>query len=138
MSLKIVDAGLQRKLTDLASAWNSTKLKLHLYKNNVTPTTSSTVGSFTESTFTGYAAQDISGWAYDTVASHVADMVASSNTFTRTSTGAGESVYGYFVTDQAGTTLYFAELDPNGPRTLTNSGDSYTVTPKMTDQDLST
>jgi hypothetical protein len=138
MSMKIVDAGLQRKLTDLASAWNTTKLKLHLYKNNVTPTTSSTVGTFTESTFAGYAAQDIAGWAYDTVASHVADMTATANTFTRSTTGTAENIYGYFVTDQAGTTLYFAELDPAGPRVVTNSGDSYTVTPKMTDQDLST
>jgi hypothetical protein len=138
MTMKIVDAGLQRKLTDLASAWNSTKLKLHLYKSNTTPTTSSTVGSFTECDFAGYAAQDISGWAYDTVSAHVADMTASANTFTRSTTGTAQNVYGYFVTDQAGTTLYFAELDPSGPRVLTNSGDSYTVNPKMTDQDLST
>lgn len=138
MSLKFVDAGLQRKLTDLASAWNSTKVKLHLYKTNVTPTTSSTVGSFTECDFAGYAAQDIANWAYDTVASHVADMKADPNVFTRTSTGTSQNVYGYYVTDQAGTTLYFAELDPAGPRVLTNAGDSYTVTPKVTDQDLST
>lgn len=138
MSLKIVDAGLQRKLTDLASAWNSTKLKLHLYKSNTTPTTSSTVGSFTECDFAGYAAQDIDGWAYDTVASHIADMIASAKTFTRSTTGTAQNVYGYFATDQAGTTLYFAELDGAGPRVLTNAGDSYTVTCKMTDQDLST
>lgn len=138
MSLKFVDAGLQRKLTDLASAWNTTKLKLHLYSNNFTPTTSSTVGSFTECTFAGYSAQDIDGWAYDTVASHVADMLASAKTFTRSTTGTSQNIYGYYVTDQAGTTLYFAELDPAGPRVVTNAGDSYTVTCKITDQDLST
>src|SRR5262249_55847391 len=105
MTLKLVDTGLQRKLTDLASAWNSTPLKLHLYKSNTTPTTSSTVGSFTESTFPGYAAQNITGWAYDTVAAHVADMIATMNTFTRSTTGTAENVYGYYVTDSAGTTL---------------------------------
>jgi hypothetical protein len=125
-------------LTDLASAWNSTKVKLHLYSNNHTPTTSDTVSNYTECTFTGYAAQDVSGWSYDTVASHVADMIATANTFTRTATGTSQNIYGYYVTDAAGTTLYFAELDPAGPRVVTNNGDTYTVTCKITDQVLST
>jgi len=136
MTLVIQDEGLKNKLESVRSTWNSTALKLHLYKTNVTPSTSPTVGSFTECDFAGYAAQNIVTWGPAAVTSHVAKIVAAANTFTRSSTGAGQTVYGYYVTDSGSTLLQFAELDPGGPRTLTNAGDSVTVTVEMSDQSL--
>jgi len=138
MTLVLQDDGLLRKMEDVRAAWNTTKLKVHLYKSNTTPTTASVLGDFTECDFAGYAAQDISTWGAAAVAAHVCSMVAAANTFTRSSTGAAQNVYGVFVTNQASTVLYYAERDPNAPRVLTNAGDSETYTARITDQDLST
>jgi len=120
----------------LAAAWNGTKLKMHLFQNNFTPTTSSVLANFTECTFAGYAAQDISSWGASVVVGHVATMTAAPNTFTRSTTGAAQDVYGYYITNQAGSLLYWAEKDPVGPRVVTNAGDSVTVTAALTDQSL--
>jgi hypothetical protein len=130
------DGGLERKMADIRAAWNTTKVKVHTYSNNFTPTTASILANFTENTYAGYAAQDISNWGAPSTAAHVTTIQGDPNTFTRSTTGAAENVYGYFVTDQAGTTLYYAEKDPGGPRVLTNAGDSVTITPKVTDQSL--
>jgi hypothetical protein len=116
------------------AAWNATALKIHLYKTNVTPTTSSVVGDFTEADFPGYAAQDVITWGAASVAGHVATITAASNTFTRSTTGAAQNIYGYYVTNAAGTVLYWAELDPAAPRIVTNAGDTISVTLAMTDQ----
>lgn len=138
MTLKLADNGCKQRLEAARSVWNTTALKLHLYKTNVTPTTSSVLGDFTECDFAGYAAQSVVTWGAASLAAHVAAIVAAANTFTRSTTGSGQTVYGYYVTDNGITILLWAELDPAAPITLTNSGDSYTVTLKLTDQDLST
>jgi len=136
MSLVFQDDGLIRKMGDVRAAANATKYKMHLYSNNFSPTTASVLANFTECTFAGYAAADCSNWTAPTVTSHVATIQADANTFTRSTTGSSQNVYGYYITDQAGTTLYYAELDPSGPRVVTNAGDSVTITPKITDQSL--
>lgn len=136
MALVLQDEGLKRKLEDCRAAWNASALKMHLYKTNVTPTTASVVGNFTECDFAGYAAQDIITWGAASVTSHVAKITAAANTFTRSSTGAAQNIYGYFITNAAGSLLYWAELDPSAPRTVTNIGDSVTVTAVMQDQTL--
>lgn len=136
MALKIQDGGLSRKMADVRAAWNTTNLKLHLYSNNVTPTTASVLGDFTECTFAGYAAQSIVNWTAPSITSHVATIGADPLTFTRSTTGTSQNVYGYYVTDAASAVLYWAELDPSGPKVVTNAGDSITITPQITDQSL--
>lgn len=137
MSLKLVDAGISNRLTQLQTNWNATPLKLHLYSNNQTPTTSSVIGDFTECTFAGYAAQNLTTWTAPSVAAHVASMTAAALTFTRSTTGALQNIYGYYVTTSGGTLLW-AEIFSDAPRVVTNAGDSLTVTAAMSDQDLST
>jgi len=134
MTLVLQDGGLTRKLEDLRAAWNSTALKMHLYSNNFTPLVTSVVGDFTECTFSGYSSQNIVTWGAASVASHIGKIQAAPITFTRSTSGASQNVYGYYVTDAAGTVLEWAELDPSGPRVLTNAGDSVTITPVMQDQ----
>ncbi len=136
MTLKLQDGGLERKMSDARTAWNTTKLKLHLYSNNFSPTTSTVIGDYTECTFPGYSSQDISNWAAPVTTSHVTQMLADAITFTRSTTGTSQNVYGYFVTNAAGSVPYWGELDPAGPRVLTSAGDSVTVTPQLTDQSL--
>ncbi len=106
--------------------------------SNTTPTTATVLGDLTECDFAGYAAVNVTGWTAPSVAAHVATMTAAPKTFTRSSTGASQNIYGYYVTDSGSTVLYWAERDGNAPIVVTNLGDSYTVTPAMTEQDLST
>src|SRR3954452_2725200 len=77
-----------------------------LYKNDVTPAEGSHRIDFAESSAPGYAAQAINpaDWTVATDANGVTTATAS----TRTSTG-GETLYGYIVTSQDGTQLYWAE-----------------------------
>jgi hypothetical protein len=138
MTLKMSDLGCKQTLVDASAIWNATNLKLRLFQSNTTPTTSSVIGDFTECTFAGYAAVSLTGWATPIVAAHDATMLADLKTFTRTSTGASQNIYGYYVTDNATTFLLWAERDPLAPIVVTNNGDSYTVTPSLSEQDLST
>lgn len=134
MTLVIQDGGLTNKLEQLRARWNATALKLHLYQNNFTPLVTSVLGDFTESTFAGYSAQDLVTWGAASVAAHVGKIQAAANTFTRSTTGASQNVYGYYVTDAASAVLEWGELDPAGPRAIINAGDTYTVTCVMQDQ----
>lgn len=138
MTLKLADLGCKQILIDASSVWTTTALKLHLFSSNTTPTTSSVLADFTECTFAGYAAISMTGWAAPSVAAHVAKMLAAVKTFTRSTTGAAQNVYGYYVTDNGSTILLWAERDPLAPIVVTNEGDSYTVTPSLSEQDLST
>lgn len=138
MTLKMSDDGIKDKLEKARAAWNGTALRLHLFQNNLTPTTNTVIGDFTEATFAGYAAVDIITWSAPSVAAHVATIGAAVRTFTRSTTGAGQTIYGYYVTNNGDTILWWSERDPNAPITLTNAGDSYSVTVALTDQDIST
>jgi len=135
--LTFVDAGIVDELNMATNGWNGINRRLHLFTNNYTPTVTDTLASYSEATFTGYATQNITGWGAPTIAAHVGAIQAASRTFTRTATGTTQNIYGYFVTNAGDTTLLWAERDPNAPIPLTNNGDSYTVTPRITAQDLS-
>lgn len=142
MSLKLVDAGCSQRLTECRTNWNATPLHMHLFKNNYTPLTTTVLANLTECDFPGYAVQNIVTWGAPSVAAHIASMVAAANTFTRSTTGAGQAIYGCFVTLADNVTLLWAERDPvadsTGVQSVTNAGDSYSATAKQTSQDLST
>ena len=139
MTLKMADKGDEEVLTAAKVRWVAgAAVKLHLFKNDYTPTTADTIANYTESTFPGYAAASANNWQAPTTAAHVSSMLEQARTFTRNATGATENVYGYYVTDNASANLFWAERDPAAPIPLTNNGDSYTVTLRLTAQDLST
>jgi hypothetical protein len=102
-----------------------------LYTNNVTPTTSTVIGDFTEATFTGYSsvAGSTVTWSTPALSGHIAQTNGTNIIFNNTS-GAGVTVYGVYVTNAAGTKLYFAERDPAAPVTIP-AGGSYTYTPNQ-------
>jgi hypothetical protein len=132
MSLKVVDGGLTKILDKLMTAYGST-LTIKLFKSNTTPAAGDTAGTYTEADFPGYASQTITTWGAATIASSVATSTAEQKTFTRSSTGTVQNIYGYFVLDSGGNLLW-AERDPSAPIALTNSGDAYLVTPKFTEE----
>lgn len=131
----MADLGSKQVMLEARANWNSTALKLHLFKNNHTPAVTDTISDYTESTFAGYAAVSMTTWTAAAIASHIATMTSDTKTFTRSTTGTAENVYGYYVTDNGSTILLWAERDPLAPIVLTNSGDSYTVTPSLAAKD---
>lgn len=82
-------------------------LKLHLFNNNVTPSKSDTLTTYTESTASGYAAITLTGSSW-TVSTTSGVTTASYPQQTFTFTGS-DSIYGYFVTDGSTTTVLWAE-----------------------------
>lgn len=102
--------------------------KLHLYTNNETPDKDSVYGDFTEDTADGYAAETMTpaSWTIAAVGA-TAEMKGSYPKVTFTYTEAS-TVYGYYITDTAGTCLIGAEKFSDGPYTLGNSGGSINTT----------
>jgi hypothetical protein len=100
-------------------------LTLKLFQNNYTPVDTSNNAAFTEATFPGYAAITLLN-ANVTVTPATDNSSAAAPQQTFTATGAGTSVYGYYVV--SGTTVVFAERFTDGPYAISNSGDNVKVT----------
>lgn len=131
------DLGVQQALDTIKATSIFLNARIHLYVNNVTPTTSSTLASFTEATFTGYAALALATIGASGVTAHVASAIVASKTFTITAGTA--TVYGWYVTNAADSIMYWAERDPSAPITMDASGlNSYTVTMTISTKDQST
>ena len=115
-------------------------LKLKLFKNNVTPGHESAVATFTEADFTGYGAitlataswnAGVAGTGTGTALANKASIDYAQQAFTMGVPGTTNTVYGYFVTDNAGTTLLGSERFA-APQSMALSGDSIKITPKLT------
>ncbi len=135
------DDGVKRAL-DLKTGKSSAPIGGQVLRLFTAPTTVSqtrVIGDFTEATFAGYAgaALTTTTWATATLNGHVAESTYGANvTFTRSTTGAPQSIYGWYITDPAKVWLFACALFASGPFTVTNSGDSITVVPTLTDQSL--
>jgi hypothetical protein len=104
-------------------------VKLHLYTNNHTPTSSDTTANYTESSGAGYAAITLTGSSWVIAGPTPATASYPQQTFTYT--GAEPTIYGYYVTNNAGTTLEWAELFTDGPYAIPSGGGSVKITPKI-------
>ena len=128
MALEVCSTGEVLALKRLLNHTAADDCKLKLYSDNITPDDDSVPGSFTECAIAGYAAKTLTGasWTVETSESVTTGSYAE-QTFSFTGSG---TVYGYFVTDNAGTTLIWAEKFAAAiPIT---SGDSIAVTPQIT------
>ncbi len=133
-SVYIPDDGIKLALQELVASggiWDGCKLRL--FVNNITPSDASVIGDFTEAAagFPGYAAITLSAatWGAVTVTAHVAQsFYGSTPTFTRSSTGTPQNVYGWYVTDAGNTKVYAAARFSAAPLTVTNTGDNIQIT----------
>lgn len=116
-------------------------LKLKLFTNNVTPGQTDTTATYTEmGAVQGYAAKSlataswnagVAGAGTGTSLSNKASIGYPQQTFTADGTGGAQTVYGYFITDNAGTTLICAEKF-SSPQTYSTAGDTIKITPNLT------
>ena len=86
--------------------------KMHLLGTNVTIGSSTTLAAMlaAEATFTGYTAQTLNAWsAAATDGTNAAVSTDTQGQFTPTGAGGTGNVYGYFLTNSAGTAWYGGE-----------------------------
>jgi len=107
-----------------------TDVKYHLYTNNHNPAAGDTVLSYTECTDVNYAAVTLTGanWVWAT-AGGVTTGTYAQQTF---NFAAGNSIFGYYVTDNANVTLLWAEAFGGGPIVYGTLGGQLLLTPSIT------
>lgn len=133
MALVLADVGADQILKAyFNNSWPANKnLMLRLYTNNYTPVDTSTLGNFTEMSGAGYSAISLTNGSWTiTVGNDPSDAVYAEQTFTFT--GAGSTIYGYYLEDNNGSTgvLIWAELFATS-FTPANNGDTIKITPKF-------
>lgn len=105
--------------------------QVSLYVNNFSPTYLAELTDYVEASFPGYTPQGASGWSAPTNVGMAARTTASDITWTASATVTPSvEVYGYFVVNSDGDYIY-GERFGNGPFTMTNTGDSITLTPRF-------
>lgn len=110
-------------------AWDGAIVRV--FQNNITPDRSKVKSDFTVATFAGYADITLAhaNFPAASVSGHVASTTYSTTlTWTRSTTGSSQTVYGIYVVNAADTKVIAAALFDAGPYTVTNSGDSFSET----------
>ena len=127
------NAGQSYALQALVAKTAATVPILNLYQNNYTPAETDTAASYTAATFTGYAAISLGTGASWTISGGNPTQIAyTQQTFTCSTTGTTQQIYGYYVTATTSGTLLWAEKFTDGPYPITNLGDNIKITPTIT------
>ena len=108
----------------------ATDVKLCLFKNDYTPVEGSDIEDFTECTADGYEAKELTGTSF-TVGNSGGTTTAeyAQQTFTLTGTSTD---YGYYITNNAGTQVLWAERFSDAPHSIPSGGGTEKVTVKIT------
>lgn len=130
MALNFPDVGENLALEALVNKTAAQNLVLKLFSNNITPSDTDTAGTYTEATFTGYSAITLTGASWGS-ASAGTITYGSQQTFTRSSTGTTENIYGYYCIQTTSTILMYSERDASAPFAVTNNGDAIKITPTI-------
>lgn len=120
MAFTTTDAGEVLLLRYMLNNTPATDVRLHLYVNDVSVGESGTTGTVTESTAPGYSVKELVGsqWTVAT-AGGTSSATYARQTFTYTTS---ESVYGWYITNQASSTLIWAERFAGAPFQVPPSG----------------
>jgi len=102
---------------------------MHLYKNNLVPSSGTVLGDFTEADYTGYAPLTITGWSAPVMSGVNAITSPGPQDFVAGVICTPNDIYGYYVTDPTDTFLIFAERDGVAPVAMNVTGKIYRVTP---------
>jgi hypothetical protein len=130
MALIVTDEGLKRLLDLLSTGAGLANVRIGLFKNNITPTHSDTLSTYTAADFSGYAVVT-PAYAAASVSAHVATMVdAAARNFTHNAGATGNTVYGYYAYDSVGGQSLFAEAFAS-PQAMVNNGDQIQLTSKF-------
>lgn len=136
MTIQVVDQGEGAFLTLITDV----DMTLRLYSNNVLSGLSDvqiealTEAAFTEANFAGYSAVSLTS-AWTVTQGNPSSAAQSEATFTRSSTGTAQSIYGYYLTRNSDSKLmWFEQFD--GPLSIEFINDAVKVTPTITLDDV--
>ena len=129
MALLVPDVGEVLLLSYALNKTEPTEVKLRLFTNNYTPVEGSVVANFTEATAAGYAAIVLAGASW-TIASSAGVTTAAyaQQTFTLT---AASTNYGYYITNNDGSQVLWAERYSDAPHTIPSGGGTEKITVKL-------
>ena len=131
MAIQLADVGAASLLKAyFNNVWpaGGKNLTLKLFATNVTPSDTSTAGSFTEATGGGYAAKTLTNgsWTESNVGG-IEQVAYAQQTFGFTGAlTTNTTVYGYYIVDADGVLVY---AEAQAPFTPANNGDQITLTP---------
>lgn len=117
MAIVVPTQSLSEILTDLIST-DLNGCVIRLYTVNITPGPTTTLASLlaAEASFPGYTPFTINDWSTPTInTSNDAQTSTGSPAWTPTAAGGTGNLYGYFLTNAAGTKWYGAELFTGAP-----------------------
>ncbi len=129
MALVVPDVGEVLLLSYALNKVPPNDFKLKLFTNDYTPVEESVVADFTECVAAGYAAITLTGtdWTIET-ATGVTTAEQPQKTFTLT----GASIdYGYYITNNDGSQVLWAERFSDAPHTLPSGGGTEKITVKL-------
>jgi len=132
MSLVICHDGVKDELDQIQAQSHN----IGLFKNNHTPTPGDVLADYTPADFGGYSGLvGLSGWSGASLSGDTAQGDWTPVTWTADGSGAGD-VYGYYVVNNVTGKLAWAELNGAGPVTMNVNGQTFTVVPKRTHQNV--
>jgi|SRR5579859_1115366 len=104
--------------------------KVHLFQNNHIPSPNDDITSYVEATFDGYAVApaDIQWGAVGVDNNGAPQVFGDLKVFTMSGSTTPNTIYGYYVTDEGGDMLYWAELFAN-PVNMATVGDQIALVP---------
>jgi hypothetical protein len=132
MPIKVSNSAELVLLAAIRSYLNSQPDVLHLYQNDLTPGDSDEVGDYTECDFDGYLSINLGAWSVPTTVSGKAYIAEATKVFVCTGNTTPNDVYGYYVTNYAGTELLWAQRFTSPPIPITEADDAISVTPTFT------
>lgn len=131
MTLVVPNTGEQVLLDAATGKTAATTLTLRLFSNNYTPIAGTVAANVTEVAGGGYAGIALTAASWTTTPGSPTSSAYPEQTFTFTgATDAPGTIYGYYVTNAAGTLLWAERLAASF--TPASSGDTVKVTPTLT------
>lgn len=115
---------------------NGTNAKARLFKNNFAPDADTVFADFVEADFDGYAAVNLTGADATINGTDQGETENDGITFTRASTGAAQTVYGWYVEvldPSAHSRVFLCDLFST-PQVVTNAGDAVVFNLRVFDQ----
>jgi hypothetical protein len=126
MALVIPDISEVVLLNNMLNIATPTNTVLHLYSNNLTPSSTTVIGDVTEVASGGYASVTLtsSSWTVATSVGGITTATYSEQTFNITTSS---TIYGYYITNVAGDLLWLERFTA-APFQLPGSGGQILVT----------
>jgi hypothetical protein len=129
MALVIPNVSEVTLLNNMLNVATPTNTILHLYSNNLTPSSTTVVGDVTEVTSGGYAAITLTSlsWTVATSGGGITTASYAEQTFNITTSA---TVYGYYITNVAGDLLWLERFTA-APFQLPGSGGQVLITSQV-------